>query len=87
VKKHLRVFVDVDAIPPGSNRSRIQTLGLDDWRELLPLEAGRFAQACKGAAPGDLRIVFDEPEIQLVEIQEVPSNPAPPDKVPNSGEQ
>jgi hypothetical protein len=54
---------------------------------LLPLEAGRFAQACKGAALGDLRIVFDEPEIQLVEIQEVPSDPAPPDEVPNSGEE
>ena len=87
VKKHLRVFVDVDAIPPGSDRSQIQTLGLDDWRTLLPLEAGRFAPACKGAALGDLRIVFDEPEIQLVEIQEVPSDPAPPNKVPNSGEE
>jgi hypothetical protein len=87
VKKHLRVFVDVDAILPGSNRSQIRTLGLDDWRVLLPLEAGRFAQACKGAALGDLRIVFDEPEIQLVEIQEVPSDPAPPDEVPNSGEE
>lgn len=87
VKKHLRVFVDVDAIPPGSDRSQIQTLGLDDWRVLLPLEAGRFAQACKGAAPDDLRIVFDEPEIQLVEIQEVQPDPATPAKAPNSGEE
>jgi len=87
VKNHLRVFVDVDAIPPGSDRSQIQTLGLDDWRVLLPLEAGRFAQACKGAAPGDLRIVFDEPEIQLVEIQEVQPAPPTPDKTPNSGEE
>jgi diadenylate cyclase len=83
VKNHLRVFVDVDAIPPGSDRSRIQTLGLEDWRVLLPLEAGRFAQACQDAAPGDLRIVFDEPEIQLVEIQ--PKSPAP-GQSPDSGE-
>lgn len=87
VKNRLRVFVDVDAIPPGSDRSQIQTLGLDDWRVLLPLEAGRFAQVCKSAELGDLRIVFDEPEIQLVEIQE--AQPAPPtaDKTPNSGEE
>jgi len=87
VKKHLRVFVDVDDIPAGSTQCRIQTLGLDDWRTKLPMEEGRFAQACKDAAPGDLRIVFDEPEIQLVEIKKVPNESPAPDGSADSGEE
>ncbi len=76
VKKHMRVFIDADAVPPDSTRAAIQTLGLEDWRTRLPLDEGRFTQACANAAPGDLRIVFDEPIIQLVETQR-PNEPAP----------
>ena len=77
LRTHLRAFIDVDRMEPGSNRGRVELHGSEDWRHIL-LELGEPYRAALADPRTSLRIdLGSEREVFLEPRVDEREDPAP----------
>jgi len=77
LRAHLRAFIDVDRMEPGSNRGRVELHGDEDWRHIL-LELGEPYRAALADPRSSLRLdLSSEREVFLEPRADDRENPAP----------